>query len=821
MADKSHLYFRKQADGVVDFKPPSRGGGKKLVEEKDYTPKRDDFIRSRDTFFGERLQRIENRNPQIVTPAHVEYIQIRFHNSFDSSSFENKYRANFGLSASAYTDFNTLGLFVITDSTLFNSFIEEINKFIATTNHYTEVTYNLDIKFIKEFSFYTSNKIIKYTQFQQHIIIDLIDNVEIFSDYIYPIEQSLIEYLKQRGITFFNNPEYNKIELLNIDEATLKEIANNFDIIQSINSYAAGLVRPNALNLPEKTFGFDITNAADVLPVIGIIDTGISNQTPLAPLIINQANEFDITNTSPVTDAANHGTAVAALATLGDRLFPSHIGSFEADAKLLSIKVLDTGNGFIPEAEVVRMIKEAHAKYGVQIFTLTIGYTEPKKYNSTISEYAYTLDILTNELNILIFISIGNFSDLQHYDGRRFVNVAYPAHFDTEGSNLFIPAESMNNITIGAAAGNFENNGQLCISPDSIFPAVYTRTHHINWLHPTLNWTRINKRLFKPDICHYAGDYDDKLSPEQAGLKVLSSQPGIFYDKEVGTSYAVPLAANLAAKLLKKYPVLSANMQTIKALLINGSFSEKIDDSFSGLQNITLKSVYGNGIPITEAVMQSDDNKVTFILEDSISPKKIKSYVLKLPKYLLDVDRQNGVLHIEATLCFKFKPVSHNQLAYCPIHISFGIFRNLALEEFEVNEDGSFKLNDDGRQIPTGLNGNTTDNYVFSESWAQDYYFKAKMLSNSQKLSFNISKKVLQEENCTLKIALNAVLHKLLSPAIKDNYNMEYPFSIVFSIRENPAKGLNTNRLYNELLDLNQAEPLIIIDADLEAEGGR
>lgn len=37
MADKPHLYFRKEADGVVDFKPPSRGGGKKPVEEKDYT----------------------------------------------------------------------------------------------------------------------------------------------------------------------------------------------------------------------------------------------------------------------------------------------------------------------------------------------------------------------------------------------------------------------------------------------------------------------------------------------------------------------------------------------------------------------------------------------------------------------------------------------------------------------------------------------------------------------------------------------------------------------------------------------------------------
>ncbi|GAA3946658.1 S8 family serine peptidase [Chitinophaga oryziterrae] len=818
MADKPHLYYRKDAENIKDFKPPARGAGKRQSEEKNYTPKKEEFINSRDVFLREREERIQSRSPQLNIPAHVDHIQICFHDTFDSSTFENKYRINFGLSASAYYNFNTVGLFAIIDSDLFNNFIQEINKFIDTSNHYSNVTYNQDVKFIKEFSLLTSNRIIKYTQFKPHIIIDLTDNVEIFNDYIHPIELSLLEYLRERGITFYDNLEYNKIELLGVDEGILREIANNFDIIQSINSYAAGLVRPTPLNLPEKSFGFDITNADSELPVIGIIDTGISNQTPLAPLIINQGNEFDITNTSPVTDGVSHGTAVAALAALGNRLFPSHIGNFEADAKLLSLKVLDNGGGYIPEAEVVSMIREANTKYGVKIFTLTIGYTDPKKYNDTISEYAYTLDSLTYELDILIFISIGNNSDLQRYDGRRFVNITYPLHFDSEASNLFIPAESMNNVTVGAAAGNFENNGQICISPDGIFPAIYTRTFHINKNHPSLNWTRINKRLYKPDLCHYAGDYDDKLSPEHAGLKVLSSQPGIFYDKEVGTSYAVPLAANIAAKLLKKYPSLSDNMQTVKALLLNGAFCETIEDGFSDLQNITLKGIYGNGIPDSDVILQSDENRVTFILEDVISPKKIKSYILKLPEYLLNVNRQNGVLHIDATLSFKFKPVPHNQLAYCPVHISFGIFRNIALEEFEQNEDGSPKLDEDNKPIPIGINGNTTENYVFAESWAQDYYYKAKMLSNSQKVSFNISKKILQEENRTLKIAVNAALHKLLSPAIRNDYNVEYPFTLVFSIRENPAKGVNSNRLYDELYALNDAELLNLADANLDAE---
>ena len=43
-------------------------------------------------------------------------------------------------------------------------------------------------------------------------------------------------------------------------------------------------------NLPDKSFGFTINNVNEDLPVIGIIDTGISAETPLKDLIINNDN---------------------------------------------------------------------------------------------------------------------------------------------------------------------------------------------------------------------------------------------------------------------------------------------------------------------------------------------------------------------------------------------------------------------------------------------------------------------------------------------------------------------------------------------------
>lgn len=812
MANKSHFLFNNAVEGTVPFKQKPRYGGTseedEAIEVIDHSPKREDFIRSREQFFSQRAARIANRNEALQVPSHVEYIQIIFHNVFDSSVFENKYRQNFGLSPIRYTGFNTIGVFAIVDDGLFASFLEEIETFINTADHSGVVTYNSDIKFIKEFSFYSTDKIIHYRDFKPHIIIDLVESVEIYQNVIRPVEDRLRIFLAERGIPFVEDRTTGKLELLNVAEDIVKEIADNFDIIQSINSYAAGVIRPNAFNMPDRSFGFAVTNANSDLPIIGIIDTGISNQTPLAPLIVNEGNEFDLTGTSPIRDSANHGTSVALLAAMGKKLYPNHVGEFDADAKLLSIKVLASSGGFLAESKVINAIREAHFKYGIQIFTLTIGYTDAKNYNEVISEYAYALDVLTHELNILIFIAAGNNNRLSHFDGQREIIVSYPFHFEEEATNILSPAESFNNVTVGAVAGNMENNDADCISPDGFHPAIYTRKFHINWKHDSINWTRINKKLYKPDVCNYGGDYDINLNPERAGLKVLSTRPGLFFDREVGTSYPTPLTANLAARIINKYPSLKENMQTVKALIVNSARVNSVDGSFDELENLFVTHLLGNGIPNDEECLHSDENRITLILEDSITPEQIKSYPLIIPEYLLQVNRQNALLQVHATLCFKFEPIKNNQLAYCPIHLAFGVFRNKPLQPTDALGNPTFD----------GLNGNSMDNIKFKDSWSQDYYYKPKMLSNCQKQRFTISKKVLQEENCRLKVAVNAKFHKLLNAVQVEKYNRECNFSLVITVRENPIKNANTNRLYDDLSAVNTLTALPTIDLGLTAE---
>jgi hypothetical protein len=817
MPNKPHRIFRNPQEGIAKFKQLTRFGDNQQdeeTEEKDYTPKREDFIRSIQQYSNGKANREANRIAELQVPAIVDLIEIIFHDVFDSSVFENRYRENFGLSATRYTIFNTVGLFAIVSQEKFKFFIEQLQIFIDTADH-SSPKYHPDIKYIQEFTFYSNDQIIQYRQFKPHIIIDLIDNVEIFQDYIRPIESRLIQYLKDKEIEYYQDLETNKIELINISENVVREIAANFDILQSINSYAAGFVKPNTFNLPDKTFGFTINNLLENLPIIGIIDTGISSETPLKDLIVNVDDRLNLTATPINVDEANHGTAVATLAALGKKLYPNHIGTFAADAKLLSIKTLSASSGHIVESEVIRLIREAHQNYGVQIFTLTIGYNENKLNNEGVSEYAFALDKLSYELNILVFISTGNIDNLLQSNGKA---VVYPIHFQDESSNLCAPAESMNNMTIGAAASNIENNDELRISPVGSVPAIYTRTFHIDWLHNSqldksgsTNWFRANKKVFKPDVCNYGGDYDEKLYPTKTGLKVLSTETGLFFDRTVGTSFATPLTANLAAKIIKTYPSLTSNMQTVKALIINSAKNDEVGNAFENLEEILPNSILGHGIPDDNNCVYSSENSATIILEDSILPDSIMSYPILIPQYLLDLNRSNALLKVKATLCFKFEPLKHHYLAYCPLHVAFGVFRNKELEEYGFNEKGE--------KISLGINNNKTSNFVFSESWSQDYYFKAKMLSNTQRINFSISKKVLLEEECVLKIAVNAKLHKLLNELDMSKLkNEKIPFSIVFTIEENTVNKTQTGKLYDELVAINELEAFNTADATLEAE---
>ena len=92
------------------------------------------------------------------------------------------------------------------------------------------------------------------------------------------------------------------------------------------------------------------------------------------------------------------------------------------------------------------------------------------------------------------------------------------------------------------------------------------------------------KYLFKPDIVMPGGDQLD-VESRMLVLAPRLDGAGLKIEQNSGTSYATPLAANIAAKIIRKYPNL--NMQSVKALIINSAEpinSHYLDDTINGLR---------------------------------------------------------------------------------------------------------------------------------------------------------------------------------------------------------------------------------------------
>ncbi|MDR2621965.1 MAG: S8 family serine peptidase [Dysgonamonadaceae bacterium] len=803
MSKKSHLYFRNPVEGKAIFRQKTRFSG----SENDETQEKKSinvqaFKNSIALYTQGKSIRESNRNKSLNISLFIDYIEIEFYDTFASKDFTLRYRNDFGIYPVAFYQFNTIGLFAVVEQAVFVKFFAELNRIIASKN-IKEETYNPDIRFIKSFRYFDVGIQTRSINEKSHCVLELIDNPELFQETVLPLEEQLKEYFIQKGIKYFPDIEHNRIELLDVSKDTIQEIANNFDIIQTVNAHDSGFIRPSLVGTPIRSFGFDIKMPVDNLPIVGVIDSGISNLTPLKDLTINQGNEFDITGTSPLEDACNHGTGVAALVAFGDKLYPAPGGIVEADAKLLSIKVTNSASTGLLNKDVIDLIRQANEKYGIKLFNLCVGYTDSKKENSLIDNYACLLDCLAYELDILIFISAGNHETIHcsFYNGKNFQQITYPEQFGLSSAIIKTPAESMNNITVGAASGNFERfDSARSISLDENAPAYYTCRHHVK-----AERKNYNKQLFKPDVIYYGGDYDNLLNCSDFGIRIMSSEIGKFYEREVGTSYSTPLLCNLAARLLNACPNLANNMQTVKALIINSaSIQPFITKHIAKTKICKPGQLTGRGIPDTDKCIFSDDNNATLVLEESIMPDDLLVFPVHLPDFLQRLERQR-VLTITATLCFRFNPRPNSHLAYCPIHIAFGIFRNLNIEEKE--EKGE-------KFVDIGLNGNTTENIKLSSSaeafWSEDYYYKSKPLSNTQKISFSVSKERLIAENGTFKIAVSSRFNKLLTEEERKSYNHAHPFSIVINIRENG----NSGHLYDGLCAVNELEAINAVEAE-------
>jgi hypothetical protein len=816
MANKPHLKLNteKQADKIEVLKfnygfPPKP---KEEVEkvEKNYFLTAKEFRRYLTNLNNDLAKRIQERSQAIEVPEHIDYIRILFQSQFDITTYYQQWFKEFGLLGISFSKFNHEILFAIIDRDLFQIFINNIEKFIQKELKENEnAEYSGKIKYIKEFKLLSTPDIL---QFRQHTsLMNLIlANFPLNEEAANQIYATLEKYLKERNVNYRLLKDSNHLEIFNSTEALINEIAKNFDIVLSITSSLATVIKPTEFNLPERSYGFKIENSEDDLPIIGIIDTGISDQTPLASIIVND-DSFNITGTSAFIDNAyngrGHGTGVAALAALGrNAYYKKYKGELKADTKLLSIKILDSNSGFLSEGDVLSLLRDAKAKYPeLKIFVLTTCYQANKSNNEDYSTYAYELDKFAYENDCLVIICTANNDDAMvtnsHYD----LN-----YFFSEITNICSPAESMNNLIVGAAADSLRGGIFEGISTSKEFPTLFSRKSHID-LHSLFPKNKINNSYFRPDVIESGGDYEQRGkyigTDKKATMEILSAKRNEGFFTDAGTSYSAPLVANIAVQIQKTYPNIST--QSIKALIINSASLNMI--RFPKQFTKLISKTAGHGFVEPHKSIYSNENAITFLIEDKINPEDVKIFPLNFPKYLtkLDLGKQNGILKVSATLCFSFLPILNHQLAYCPVHIAFGVYKNQTGQEILATE------NEEKGGVKSKLKSHS--------GWSHNARYISKPIpySNTQKLAFPINVDELLNEENAFKLAVNCRICPQLLTGTETKYQTPHSFSIAITIEENLKEEKLTGQLYAEMESVNFVENIAELDSEGEgiAEG--
>jgi hypothetical protein len=142
--------------------------------------------------------------------------------------------------------------------------------------------------------------------------------------------------------------------------------------------------------------------------------------------------------------------------------------------------------------------------------------------------------------------------------------------------------------------------------------------------------------------------------------------------------------------------------------------------------------------------------------------------------------------------------MQYNQLAYCPIHMAFSVFRNQTADQIQSVE----------RETKSKLR----------EGWSQNGRYRSKPIPyiNTQKMQFSCGVQELEDESSVFKIAVNCRVNPQLLEGTATRYQVAHPYSLVIRVEEKLPESKLTGRLYAEMEATNQVINIVTAEGLVE-----
>lgn len=372
-------------------------------------------------------------------------------------------------------------------------------------------------------------------------------------------------------------------------------------------------------------------------PVLGVLDDGVAEGCVLEPWIASRSSTYERSQLAPM-----HGTQVASVAILGDRLqgeaIVRHHGVRVVDSAILP----DRSRISCSEQNVVDNIRVEIEKHkDVKVWNLCISFGREIK-SDRFSDFAKALDALQKKRGILIVKSAGN--------SKNFTSKEKTKERISEG------ADSVLSLTVGAVAN---------VKRDLDYAKIGTRA-------PFSKVGPGPECIVKPEVSHYGGNAHIAAGKvDGGGIKAITSRNELT--DTAGTSFSTPLVASLAAFVGFELgdgfdPLL------VKGLIIHNS--RYLTDGTEGHQK-RLEGE-GFGVPVgLDDIFRDKRNEITLVMSSELAWKRdIEMLDFPMPASMIVDGYYSG--QIIATLVAQPILAEQEGVEYCQsdIDIAFGTYHN-------------------------------------------------------------------------------------------------------------------------------------------------